>query len=165
MSKTYIHYGSDKFDIDKFHGFEKTLYSDLAINKPAPKVGLWGSPTDCWLSWRDWCEGEEFHTEALEKAFTFTLSPSAKILTVRRCTNINPYLKYWSDIDPMYSGSMYSGYNSLFKAIDFQAIFDDGYDGVELVHSQKYYMELHMGPFYSWDVDSIVVWNPDVIIS
>ena len=160
MSKTYIHYGSDKFDIDKFHRFVGNDLSDLAINKPKAKTGLWASPTDCWLSWKDWCEGEEFHTEALEKAFTFTLSPGSIILTVRRCADIDPYLKYWSDIDPMYSG-----YNSLSKAIDFQAIFDDGYDGVELVHSQKYYMELHMGPFYSWDVDSIVVWNPDVIIS
>ena len=160
MSKIYIHYGSDKFDIDKFHGFENTIYSDLAINKPAPKVGLWGSPTDCWLSWRDWCEDEDFHTENLEKSFTFTLSPEAKILTVQKCSDVEAFYKSWSEID-----ESFDSLHDLCKAIDFQAIFDAGYDGVELVHSQKYYMELHMGPFYSWDVDSIVVWNPDVIIS
>ena len=36
------------------------------------------------------------------------------------------------------------------------------YDGMVLIHG-KHYWELHETAFYTWDVDSICVWNPDAI--
>ena len=36
------------------------------------------------------------------------------------------------------------------------------FDGMVLIHG-KHYCELHSNGFGTWDVDSICVWNPDII--
>lgn len=152
--KRYIHYGSSSFDPERFITIEGYEHIDeySALNKPRHGVGLWGSPVDgCYISWKDWCEGEDFHTEKLNKSFEFTLKPEAKILTVESFLHIFPYLKEYK-IGPYID-----------RCIDFKTIFDK-FDGMELVLSPETYMELHDGIFYTWDCDSIVVWNKEVIV-
>ena len=39
----------------------------------------------------------------------------------------------------------------------------EGYDALELFISDNYYT-LHHGVFNTWDCDSIVIWNPEIII-
>ena len=141
----YIHYGSDKFDRSKFKTFNPLVGLEGGLNKPGHGIGLWACRIDADLGWKDWCEAGDIHVEKLEHSFKFTLDKGAKILTVRSNADINRYTKYTN-----------------IRHIDFNAIVNAGYDGVELIHGDRW-EELHYGLFYSWDVDSIVIWNPDVI--
>lgn len=152
MRKQYIHYGNDHFDIDIFkekqsNGFDNSL---LCINKPP--YGFWASPigSDYW-TWREWCENENYHTERLEKLFKFTLTKNARILTVKSREDIFPYLINSNILER--------------KILDFSTIMTS-FDGIELIHGHdgKNFMDLHYNEFYSWDVDSIVIWNPYIIV-
>ena len=51
------------------------------------------------------------------------------------------------------------------KIIDFNTIMTS-FDGMELIHGHdgKNFMDLHYNEFYAWDVDSIVIWNPYIIV-
>lgn len=145
--KTYIHYGSGRFDkffmISTCHGDKmKNLYR----NKPG--YGLWASPTDTDWGWKDWCESEDYGD--LSSSFTFSLKDDAKILVVNSVKDVEDYIqfdpeRYWT-----------------FK-LDFERIMDE-YDGMELIHGNNY-SELHDGGFYTWDCDSICIWNPEVIVN
>ena len=121
--------------------------SNMAINKP--DFGLWGSPVDCKFGWKDWCESEDFRTDTLDRYFVFKVKDGARIFIVRKNNDVSDYL---------YTPYLYSSAGTY---IDFNKIMKE-YDGIELIHGYNYW-DLHYGYFYSWDVDSIVVWNPDVI--
>ena len=148
MNRKYVHYGNDHFDLDKFKEKINLGRDNYYLNKPP--YGLWGSPVCTDLSWRDWCEGEEFHLDSLNSHFIFSVKDTAKILTVKKDKDIWKYLKQYP--------KMHSSY------LDFNVIMKE-YDGMELIHADNYW-ELHTNPgrFNMWDVDSIVIWNPNVII-
>ncbi len=151
MDKLYIHYGSDHLIKEKVTEMKHEAGSNMYINKP--DFGLWGSPVDCEFGWKEWCESEDFHTDTLDQYFVFKVKDGAKIFTVRKNDDVSDYLltPYLYTLEYMFPP----------KYIDFNKIMKE-YDGMELIHGDNY-MDLHYGYFYSWDVDSIVVWNPDVI--
>lgn len=140
----YIHYGTDKFN--------PALVSteENHFRKPA---GLWASPTDTNWGWKDWCLAEDFHTGSLNKFFKFTLKPCAKILVVNGLDDVMDYLdiietefKYLPDI-----------------RLKRKELYRD-FDGM-MVWMSHNWNELHNNILFNlWDVDSIVVWNLDVII-
>lgn len=151
----YIHYGCDHFDFDRLNKqylevMNNFYNQSMFLNKPP--IGLWASPVNGHLTWKDWCEAEEFHTDRLDKSFTFTLTDSAKVLMVRSMNDVNAYIKH---------GDLFSTMDT--KFVNFEKIMRH-YDAMELCHDDNY-MELHSYPgmFNSWDVDSIVVWNPRVV--
>ena len=80
-------------------------------------------------------------------SFYFTVDDS-KILHIRNKFDIEPYVK---DVTPPeISFKMF--------AIDYDKIRADGYGGIELHNaSTMRYDSL----FYTWDVDSIAIWDPD----
>lgn len=147
--KTYIHYGNDHFDMDIFTEKARLKRDNNFLNKPP--FGFWASPIDShYFTWKDWCESENFRTDRFDKSFIFALREDARILTVRRNADIIPYLK-----DSGWLGT---------KVLDFNVLMTK-FDGIELIHGDNY-NELHLSPgyFYSWDADSIVVWNPYIIV-
>lgn len=151
----YIHYGCDHFDFDRLNKQYLEVMNDFCnqnnfLNKPP--IGLWASPVNCHLAWKDWCEAEDFHTDRLDKSFTFSLTNDAKVLMVESTDDVNAYIK---------SDDLFSAMH--IKYVDFEKIMRH-YDAMELCHDDNY-MELHSYPgmFNSWDVDSIVVWNPKVV--
>lgn len=150
MSKTYIHYGNDHFDIVTM----KSLIEDAEKNRSLQFMnkccGIWASPTDSNWTWKDWCESENFHTERLETHFTFTLKPEARVLYVESSDDVEEYTK----------PSSFESF-AFRRYIDFDKIKKE-YDALEICHD-KDYNDLHYSYFYTWDVDSILVWNPDVI--
>ena len=144
MSKTYIHYGNDHFDEEIFNNKKNNPRDNSFLNKPP--YGLWGSPEKGDWTWKDFCEAENYRTSSFDKNFRFALKDDAKIFVVRDRHDCLSYLK-----DTFLGG----------KKLDFDRIMDE-YDGMELIHG-KNYMDLHMEEFYSWDVDSIVIWNPQIL--
>ena len=88
-------------------------------------------------------------TKRNEQSFYFAVEQS-KTLHVNSLDDIVPFVKEEHVKDVL---------NGKDGTILFDKINDAGYHGVEL-HSA---LNLHDTVFYSWDVDSIVIWNPDCI--
>lgn len=141
--KIWIHYGANAFNPEKMTENSKRLFA----NKPN---GLWASPTNrnAW-TWEKFCKSEEFHLERLDKSFKFRVSRKAKILWVHKPEDVEKYT-YVEDM---------GRYKT--KRVDIKTIMNN-FDGMALIHG-KNYMELHYDVFGTWDVDSICIWNPDVI--
>jgi len=150
--KIYIHYGHDKFDPERLK--TTRIPGDTFIRAYKPS-GLWGSPTDSKLGWKDWCECEQFNINRLNKSFKFCIKPDAKVLEVREVWDVDDYL---------ISTKHTYGNNTWFElTLDTDKIEKD-YDAMEVYMNDNYY-DLHNSDiFYLWDVDSIVVWNPDVVV-
>lgn len=146
MSKKYIHYGSDKFDINKFNSIKNRSFIK-------PEGGLWSSPVNAPnYSWYDWCLDNDFYTEQLKKSFIFTIKPTSKIITI----DTNDKRKAFTNNKDLY----YSDRSGVFENINFQHLVELGYDGLEIfIFSEEVYFS-----FYGWDVDSLLVFNPDIII-
>ena len=140
MEGVYIHCGSDVFKpeliVKKFDRFDKPS-------------GLWASPEDTDWGWREWCEAEDFRSEEqLAMNFRFKLKDGAMVLHVRHLRDVEPF----TTLNPHFFGCK----------LDLNRIYSE-FDAME-VHLSENWCELHdTNLFYSWDVDSIVVWNPDVI--
>ena len=122
-------------------------------------------------------ENEDFHTEKYLKedaSYKFTLKDNAKILLldgskVSIDTKIVGFSimgfgtpeqlmevrKQLTDDQKIFCGMK----NDIAKhfALDWDYIFSK-YDGIELIHGNVYNI-LHYDGFYSWDVDSICIWD------
>lgn len=150
MSVTYIHYGADKFDKDKF----KPITNRFAWNKPLG--GLWASRENDPLGWYRWSIDNEFHEEALEHSFTFTLKPDANVYTIEKPKDI--YALSRSSKEDLWPHSFYP---------DFEECIRKGIDAIEIIDiygtdsegEDSVYMTL-----YGWDVNSILIMNPEVIV-
>ena len=145
----YIHYGSDHFEKDKLLSTMNPAYKYRRFDKPH---GLWASPVKSDLGWKNWCENEDYATEKLDESFTFTLK-TCRVLHIRRPGDIEPYLEKV----PPYKGQLFDHWK-----LNLSKIYKN-FDAMELHLSENW--RLHdTDIFYSWDVDSIVIWNPDVIV-
>lgn len=162
IDSVYHHCGSKKFNKklleSSFNGDLKRKY-DIMEWKP---FGLWGSPIDSnAFTWKDWCESEDFNLEKLSLHFNFTLKKSAKILKVINVEDAFPYLKkgscsdLWNDSDWRY----------YFDAkLNLTKIYAE-FDAMEVSYSKTSdFNALRYSIFNTWDCDSIVVWNPDIIV-
>lgn len=146
-NKLYVHYGANHFDRFKVncHGFR--IYN----NKP--KQAFWGSPVGSKNGWKDWCLAEDFHTESLDRHFCFRLQNGAKILHVYDFNQVRDYIRERVDKD---------GFKWYY--LDFTGIMKK-YDGLELAMSGENYSKFHYNRlFYQWDVESIVIWNPGIVV-
>ena len=143
MSKKYIHYGSNNFDINKFEKIQNRR--EMSFEKP--DGGLWASPIDSRDNWHDWCLNNDFHTEKLKDSFTFTLLPNSRVLTIKTIQDITDILNILT-VAPLErrKGSH----------IDFEELLALGYDAIEVyIDDVDVYYRL-----YGWDVDSLLVLNP-----
>lgn len=156
MQEIYRHYGHDKFDINRF---VKIKNKDLR-NKP--HGGLWSSPTkDVDVGWARWCIQEEFYTDKLDKYFDFKLKDSARVLRIEKI----------KDLEKLPRVNIYDGFDGLktLNTMNFDIDFEEiakNYDAIlvymyrdeESKGMKSMYYEL-----YGWDVDTLLVLNPDVI--
>lgn len=152
MDVKYIHYGDDKFILEKFN----SITNILGRNKPYG--GLWASRIDANYGWDKWCKDNEFHIEKLNKYFTFTLENKAKILEIHSVEDMEgiPIQKF---NDLLFKINYYP---------DFEAIINQGYDAIELFMSSASYAqditETLYFRLYRWDCDSILILNPEIIL-
>lgn len=139
--KFYIHYGSNELTPNfDYAGYEKRN------DKPS---GLWASPLYSPKSWVEWCTLEDYHTDRLFKSFKFKLSKDARILKIHNPDKfINSQLGIWYTIDE--------------HILDLNAIYRD-YDAMEIFYSEHPSLFQNSHIFWSWDVDSICIWNLSII--
>lgn len=159
--EVYRHYGHSKFDKDLFIPIHNREFS----NKPSG--GLWSCPTkDVDIDWKTWSEGNDFALGKLKEHFDFKLKDSAKILEIKdikdldklpRISDRSQLKQYIKLIDSMNSD------------IDFEELAKE-YDGIMvwMYRSKDIDKETRMfdGMYYrmyGWDVDTLVVFNPDII--
>ena len=153
----YIHCGHSYFDIEKFE--KPVTRRDYYLNKPYG--GLWATPSSSNYTWRDWCIDNDYKADSIGyDRFTFYLSDTARVFHIRSVEDANklPTIKpfKYRFTDPL-NIKMFSfdwGYN-------WEKIVEQ-YDAVQL-HLNENPWDLHF-LLYGWDLDSIVVLNPDVIV-
>ena len=137
----YIHYGHKEFDISKFKQVENQL------GMPKPTGGLWASSVDAEYGWKEWHSDNDIGAK-FDEYFEFSLKEDAKVLTI---TNISQLENLPQIKNPLSF--------SLWVYLDFEKLAEK-YDAIEVVISKdnRLYQQL-----YTWDCDSILIINPDVI--
>lgn len=114
--------------------------------------GFWGSPDGyderTVYTWKTWCIASDYRMETLNYHMKFKIRKDARILRIERLEDVGFFLCEECG-------------NKILNQEKIQRCFD----GMELYHgvNGKNYWILHEGMFNLWDVDSICVWNPDVI--
>ena len=150
--KEYIHYGHTEFNLDE-------VQKSVPSIKSKPDKGIWASPVDTDWGWKDWCESEDWSCSDMSVSFRFILTDSAKILEVHKEEDILDYVI--TNQDSLQFRRYTHNLTDICDYLDTEKLYSE-FDGIELFLSDNYSM--HDGIFNSWDCDSIVVWNPDVII-
>jgi hypothetical protein len=151
-----------------------------SFNKPLG--GFWGSrinQEDEYYSWRQWCEMEQFNTEYYlnpKNRHLFSLSNDSKIFLIdgnsisrKRFPDQlsgkftrDEFNKLITDYKVLrYTLYDETGHKNLAFGLDWDYIVKN-YDGFELINGNCWGMFRYNG-FYTWDCDSIVVWNTDII--
>ena len=141
----YIHYGHSKFDINQF----KQIVNQIEFTKPSG--GLWASRINSEYGWKDWCLSNEYSGSTLDKHFNFSLEKTAKILTISNCNQLEELPKN-KDCKIV---------SNLWVCLDFEKLSEQ-YDAIEVLiteDNQLYYK------LYGWDCDSILIMNPNIIIT
>lgn len=150
INMVYVHIGSKKFNKKKFKTVENFPFKPIG--------GFWCSPFYCKTSWLNYLTHEFLISNAkgrrriikkLNKFFIFKLNDNAKIYHI--------YSKEDVDRIPRCSDT----YNPEISVFDFERMIKEGYDGVELhISSNEDVLSYEM---CHWDVDSLLIFNPEII--
>ena len=147
----FVAFGSEKFDLNKVRPVNLSSKRTLMRNKP--EGGVWASPLTSKNGWADWCNSNKFRLKSLSQHFLFTIKPEAKIYVIDT----------FDDLKQISTLRNYSGE----KAINFQMLYDNGCDGIFVTAkaaSELRYVESGYADLYAWDVESICVFNSNVIV-
>lgn len=147
----FVAFGNDKFDINKTRPLDLNSSSVSLINKPIG--GVWGSPLVSKKGWADWCNSNNFRINLLGKHFLFSLKPNTKIYVIDTFED----LKKISTLPNQFGE----------KSINFNLLKNNGFNGVFVTAkaaSELRYVGKGYAGLDAWDVESICVFNPDVII-
>jgi hypothetical protein len=147
----YTHYGASEYNPEKFKPIKNRPIS------AKPEGGLWASPLGAKHGWKEWCEGNEFHVEKLEKSFQFTLAENANILTLRSTDQLRGLPEAKQEFD--------MGINA-WVCLDFEKLAADGVDAILVDISGDETAEWMEGLYwklYGWDCDSILILNKEII--
>lgn len=149
--KIYVHIGHNKFDVNLFKPISNRDYFCK------PDGGLWASPVDSDNGWEQWCTHNDYNkslgfNKYGKDRFYFKLKPNAKLLYIDSVDKLNLLPEV---VNPILEHAL------PYKVLDFD-LLKTMYDAIELSISSDYnlYYEL-----YGWDVDSILIMNPNCIIS
>lgn len=150
MSRYYIHYGDSKFDESKFI----TIHNRGFSNKPIG--GLWASPSDADLSWKDWCEREDFKEYKEGDYFKFKLKDNARILEIKNKKDVDNLPKLDEGFDLSIINIASIDFEKLAKDYDAMIVWMYKDNSPAMFESMYYLM-------YGWDCDSILVFNKEMI--
>lgn len=156
---TYIHYMKPGD-----YAFRHDLFCKLTNdgNWVKPKGGLWASPVDAVLGWKDWCEGEGFRECNEAESFKFTVRDPKRIFYIDSKESYDEFCeKYVTRSPGSFTRWQRPAFNCGMDKIDFEKMVEDGWDGLEISISD--YAQLY-NYLYGWDCDSIVVFNKEAIV-
>lgn len=117
MKEVYIHYGSKKFNKDKFDPIKNRLFVK-------PYGGLWASSINSKYGWKDWNEDSGFRECKRNNSFKFTLKDNAKILRINCLEDMQELPR---DKEVFWGLSLGS-----IIYLDFEQLLKDGYDAIEV---------------------------------
>ena len=162
----YIHYGSSRFDPQRFVPIKNCSWKP----KPEDGTGLWACRVGDEHGWKSWCRSAGFRLETLDTAFKFTLKSDAKVLTLEIPSDllVLPKLYPWNPgireteeeldfTDPPTVEQMMARFAPHWCFLNYEKLSEE-YDAIELRNSYLFHDSLN-----TWDCDSIVVMNPDVV--
>lgn len=145
----FIHYGSEHFNKEMFKAPLINGERVEALNKPLN--GFWGSPVDSQNSWKNFCISEDYCVSSLDKHFKFRLKRLARVLKVMNK----------KDLDSLYHKYGIEGEYGR-RALDWKRIVKT-YDAMVLMIPDDFDLLINL-QLTTWDVDSVVVFNPDVVV-
>lgn len=147
--KIYVHIGSNNYDTSLFRDIKNIE------NFVKPMGGLWGSPINSSYGWENWVKDNNFNnTLGFDKygndRFYFKLCDSARLLYINNVHILKSLPQVEDNIFEIAKP---------FTILDFEQL-KENYDAIEVDISadNTLYWEL-----YGWDVDSILVLNPNVV--
>lgn len=119
-----------------------------------PFGGFWASPVDAVYGWKEWCSENDFGD--LSRSFTFSITSTANIRHIGRTSDMDdmPKLETVSFVP--------------WVCLDFEKILADGIDGLEVHMSKDQPEDIMQGLYftlYGWDCDSILIMNPDIVVT
>ena len=158
--EVYRHYGHSHFDINQFNQVVNRPYS----NKPFG--GLWSSPTeDVDIGWKEWCVGNEFNLDKLDTYFDFRIKDNSKILEIKDIKDLDklPKVRLDEEVKEIITSINIVG------DIDFEELSKE-YDGIQVwmyrskdINSTERLFDGIYYRMYGWDVDTLLVLNPNII--
>ena len=157
MSETYIHYGSEHFDISKFEPIKNI--GGVGGREVKPSGGLWASfydDSEDKYDWENFCIENDFNLDKTKTSFSFNLKKNSKVLLIDDIQKLKKLQSdgYTRDMDERFAHLFHDLY-----CLDFEKLVDDGYDAIKVfIRSNDIYYAL-----YGWDIDSLLVLNPDCI--
>lgn len=179
IDDTFVHTGSDHFDPELMMPVCNTEHT-LMVNKPGG--GLYACRDEAEYSWKRWCT-ENSYDHAINKEFKFKLRPDAKVLSIFTPDDIkNIDDKYILGSKQKTIEDIFVGFSEDFKQSEEYEDFKNFYAGLigslgrTILNYEKLaedYDAIYVGfgkdyavweMFYGWDCDTLLVFNPDVII-
>ena len=109
--------------------------------------GLWACRLDNPFGWKEWCESEKYFQNDFTKFFTFNIKNNAKKLLIDSSKKLDNLPNQTNNL------------NKLFYVLDFE-ILSKNYDYMEVILKDD---KLYWG-FAGWDIDTILIFNKDIII-
>ena len=144
----YVHYGAAEYVREKFQPVRNKRWR----NKP--EGGLWASAVDAPFGWKAWNESAECRDCSESCCFRFHLSDDARILVI---DSVDAACALPERIP---SDTLEYGIRVCYPVLpDFEKLFTM-YDAIDFRISEDRGLYRTM---YSWDCDSLLVMNPDVI--
>lgn len=154
---TFISYGTTEYDSTQIKPINidknsKELQIGLSRNKPLG--GLWASPLNSDNSWGEWCSDNSFRLDTLSKHFIFKLNKNSNIYVI-------------DDINDLIEISTITNIIGQ-KSINIPYLVQN-YDGVFVTSKASHKLrqtpyDMNLNDLYSWDVESICIWNSNIII-
>jgi hypothetical protein len=160
VNNIYIHYGSTVYDPSKF----QAIKNNLVWTKP--EGGLWATPKDAKLGWKEWCD--EFGNKACsdENSFLFTTVHDANILQINTVEDLRglPTLKNQIEIPGLDSPIEVP---VDYICLDFERLMASGVDAIQVNISEdpSYSVDRLRKKLDAWDCDTILIMNPDIIVT
>lgn len=159
-ANTYITHGFAVDTKEMFRHLVKSgFHHEVFRHTNKPLGGLWGSPTDSDFGWKDFCQREEFDIEKLGTYTLWKLKESAVIYVIDSVEDFKRLLDEYGYLpDPRYKKYV----------INYNEVSED-YDGIFLTNNGNLACHDHVeykdgySDLMTWDCESIVVWNPNVI--
>lgn len=149
--KEFITYGIKKFIPSKFKKIRNRKY----CNKPSG--GLWASSIDSKIGWKDYCISSSYYKkDGLKNYIKFKIKPESNIYIIDSLNDL--YSLPFQINDDMF-GQTY---------IDFKKMAESGYQGVYLTEKGLTRTSSFLGyefNLYGWDVESLVIFDPNIMIS